>query len=240
MRNAMKWVVAGSGALGVAALMTVGAGAVSGQAPGVSNNLAAAHTLGGSAGADAAAIAYVNTNYSGSGVANVLATAADTEAGVPVYDVSIVAPNGFRYIVHVQQSNDTVLSANLAEKQVPVPPVTVPPVTVPPVTVPPVIVPPVTIPTSITPSESVETESNSGTSTDVQKTGVSSNDTQDVSATSSISTTNPGGSSDVSTSAGTQGSPSSSSDSGDHQGVGTSSTSGSSNSSNASTTNSDS
>lgn len=234
MRNKIKSVVAGSSVLAVAAMMTVGAGAVSGQAPVASIRVATAHALDGVSGADQAAVSYVDTNYPGSGVANLLTTSADTEAGVPVYDVRIVAPNGSTYVVHVQQSSDAVLSANLAENQV-----TTPPVTVPPVTTPPVIVPPVNVPAAITPSEPVETEVNPGESVDAQSVGASSGDTQEGSTTSDNSSASPDGSSNVSTSVGTQGSPSSSDGSGNGQGVSTSSPSGSSDSGNGSTTNSD-
>ncbi len=234
MRNKIKWVVAGSSVIAVAAMMSIGAGAVSGQTPVASIRVATDHALGGVSGADQAAVSYVDTNYPGSGVANLLTTSADTEAGVPVYDVRIVAPNGSTYVVHVQQSNDAVLSANLAENQV-----TTPPVTTPPVATPPVIVPPVNIPTVITPSEPVETEVESGGSVVDQNTGASSGDTQGSSTTSGDSSAIPGGSSNVNTSVGTQGSPSSSDGSGNGQGVSTSGTSGSPDSGIGSTTNSD-
>lgn len=67
--------------------------------------------------ATAAAVAYVDTTYPGSGQAAVLKTEADVEHGVPVYDVRVVAPDGHTYVVHVRQSTDAVLSANLAENQ---------------------------------------------------------------------------------------------------------------------------
>ncbi len=67
--------------------------------------------------ADAAAIHYVNAHYPGSGQATVQKTEADHEHGIPVYDVRLLAPNGTVYVVHVQQSNTTVLTANRAENQ---------------------------------------------------------------------------------------------------------------------------
>ncbi|MHB8379090.1 MAG: hypothetical protein ACYDB2_04100 [Acidimicrobiales bacterium] len=229
MRKNMKWMVAGSTVIAVGAMMSVGAGAVSGQAPVASIHVVADHALGGVSGADLAAVSYVNTNYPGSGVAIVLTTSADTEAGVPVYDVRIVAPNGSTYVVHVQQSNDAVLSANLAENQV----------TTPPVVTPPVITPPVIVPTAITPSEPVETEVESGGSVDNQNTAGSSGDTQESSTTSGDLSVTPSGSSNVNTSVGTQGSSSSSDGSGSGQGVSTSGTSGSVDSGSGSSTNSD-
>ncbi|MHB8324999.1 MAG: PepSY domain-containing protein [Candidatus Dormibacteria bacterium] len=68
--------------------------------------------------ADTAALSYVNQHYSGTGTAAVLKTEADTEHGVPVYDVTVTAPNGTTYSLSIQTSNDSVLSASPAETQV--------------------------------------------------------------------------------------------------------------------------
>ncbi|MDA8399966.1 MAG: hypothetical protein M0008_07970 [Actinomycetota bacterium] len=68
-------------------------------------------------GADQAAVAYVDTHYPGTGAARVLKTEPDLEHGVAVYDVRVVAPNGVTYVVHVQRSNDLVLSVSPAEGQ---------------------------------------------------------------------------------------------------------------------------
>ncbi|MHB1712886.1 MAG: hypothetical protein ACYCV7_16070 [Acidimicrobiales bacterium] len=158
MRNRTKWVVAGSSVLGVAAMMTAGVGATSAQPPVASIRLAAANGPAGAAGADQAAVSYVNANYPGSGTANVLVTSPDVEHGVPVYDIRIVAPSGTTYVVHVQRSNDAVLSANLAETQVTTPPVTTTPVTTTPVTTTPVTTTPVTTTPVTTPQQPVQAQ----------------------------------------------------------------------------------
>ncbi len=67
------------------------------------------------AAADQAAVTYVGQHYPGTGTARVLRTEADTEHGVPVYDVVVQAPNGATYSLSVRASNDSVLSAHLAE-----------------------------------------------------------------------------------------------------------------------------
>ncbi len=76
--------------------------------------------------ADTAAVTYVNQHYSGSGTAAVLKTEADTEHGVPVYDVTVTAPNGTTYSLSIRTSNDSVLSASPAETQVPKTPTALP------------------------------------------------------------------------------------------------------------------
>ncbi len=67
------------------------------------------------AAADQAALTYVGQHYPGSGAARVLRTEADTEHGVPVYDVVVEAPNGASYSLSVRASNDSVISAHLTE-----------------------------------------------------------------------------------------------------------------------------
>ncbi len=67
--------------------------------------------------ADQAALSYAATNYSGTGTAAVLKTEADTEHGVPVYDVTVTAPNGITYSISIRTSNDSVLAAHPAESQ---------------------------------------------------------------------------------------------------------------------------
>ncbi|MHB1527616.1 MAG: PepSY domain-containing protein [Candidatus Dormibacteria bacterium] len=76
--------------------------------------------------ADTAALSYVNQHYSGTGTAAVLKTEADTEHGVPVYDVTVTAPNGTTYSLSIQTSNDSVLSASPAETQVTTTPTVLP------------------------------------------------------------------------------------------------------------------
>ena len=218
MRKNMKWIVAGSTVLAAATMMTVGAGAVSGQKPVTPLHLSAADSTGNVTSADQAAISYVDANYSGSGSTNVLTTTADSVGGVAVYDVSITAPDGSTYLVQVQQSNDAVLSASLTSSQG-----TTPPVTTPPVTTPPVLTPVVNVPTVTGESDATETEDGSGSSTSDQSAGVGSEDS----------------SGDSTNSLGVTSSPSSTDGSGDSQGVGTSSQGGSSNSGIVSTMNGD-
>ncbi len=67
------------------------------------------------AAADQAALTYVSQNYPGAGAAKVLRTEADTEHGVAVYDVVVLAPNGATYSLSVRASNDSVLAAHLSE-----------------------------------------------------------------------------------------------------------------------------
>ena len=230
MRKSMKWVVASGSVLGAAAMMSAGAGAVSGHAPEASISLVASNTDGGVVGADQAAVIYVDTNYPGSGVANVLSTKADTEDGVAVYDVSIVAPDGFTYTVSVQQSTDVVVSANLADNQV----------TALPTTPSPVITPPTNGPTVITPSGGVETES--GDSTEAMGTQDASTSAEDAqigtSVSDSIDTQNGSLGLGASVDASTGGS-ASSGGSGDNQGAGSNSVSVPSDASASTSTSSD-
>ncbi|MHB1726226.1 MAG: hypothetical protein ACYCVS_12920, partial [Acidimicrobiales bacterium] len=183
--------------IGVVVMTAAGVGATSAQAPTASIRLSAASAPGGTAGADQAAVSYVESHYPGSGAANVLVTSPDVEHGVPVYDIRIVAPSGATYVVHVQQSNDVVLSANLAEKQVTTPPVTTPPVTTPPVTAPPVqqqepVQPqePVQQQEPVQPQEPVQQQTSSGSSVDTQQPAGSNSsvDTKAKSNSSSDST----------------------------------------------------
>ena len=218
MRKNMKWIVAGSTVLAAATMMTVGAGADSGQKPVAPLHVSAADSTGNVTSADQAAISYVDVHYAGSGATNVLTTTADTVAGVAVYNVSITAPDGSTYLVQVQQSNDAVLSASLTSS-----PVTTPPVTTPPVTTPPVLVPVVNVPTVTEQSDATETEDGSGASTPGQSAGVGSEDSSGDSTTSLGATVNPS-SSDGSVAL---------------QGVVTVSPSGSSDSGNSSSTNGD-
>ena len=187
MRKNMKWIVAGSTVLAAATMMTVGAGADSGQKPVAPLHVSAADSTGNVTSADQAAISYVDANYAGSGATNVLTTTADTVAGVAVYDVSVTAPDGSTYLVQVQQSNDAVLSASLTSS-----PVTTPPVTTPPVTTPPVLTPVVNVPTVTEQSDATETEDgSSGSSTPGQSGGVGSEDSSGDSTTSLGATVNP-------------------------------------------------
>ena len=71
----------------------------------------------GAAAADQAALSYVDQRFTGAGAAAVLKTEADTEHGVPVYDVLVKAPNGTIYSLSIRTSNDSVLVAHPAESQ---------------------------------------------------------------------------------------------------------------------------
>lgn len=251
MRRMTKWVVAGSSMLGAGAMMTVGAGAVSGQNPVTVSQVASAHTSGDASAADQAAVSYVDSTYPGSGVAAVLTTTAATEAGVSVYDVSIVAPDGSTYVVHVQQSNDAVLSSNLAVNLVTTPTVNS------------------TAPTDssstdatdtsstdatetsstdateASSTESVETETNVSTGEDNQNSGTSSSDTQGGSTSSDEAsagldaTTTLGQTTGAKGTDGTQSSAASGDGSSDGLGISTQVLSGSSDSGSGSTTNGD-
>lgn len=93
------------------------AGAIFGNVMASTAHAAGPISGGNPAAADGAAVSYVTTNDPGNGQAHVLKTEPDVEHGVSVYDVRVLAPNGSIYVVHVQQSNDAVLSASLAESQ---------------------------------------------------------------------------------------------------------------------------
>lgn len=98
-------------AAGAAVIVFNAAGAHAAPRSGV--QLASASSLAGAA--DRAAVTYVDQHFGGSGTAAVLKTEADKEHGVPVYDVRVKAPNGATYSLSVRASNDSVISAHLAE-----------------------------------------------------------------------------------------------------------------------------
>ncbi len=101
--------------LAVVALLSVASVAGVTAGPGVIHDLSAANsnvTL-----ADHAAITYVNAHYQGNGTAKILKVENDTEKGVAVYDIKVLAPNGTAYVVQVSQSTDQVISAHVAENQ---------------------------------------------------------------------------------------------------------------------------
>ena len=150
-RGRLLFVTAGALGAGVVAASLILASA--GHQPPVTATVRlAAVTTSGAAGADQAAVRYVDTHYPGSGTARVQKTESDVERGVPVYDVRVTAPDGTTYVVHVRRSNDAVLSANPAEQQVSVSPAT--DTTAPPETTPLVPTPPVT--TAPQPAETSE------------------------------------------------------------------------------------
>ncbi|MHB8599533.1 MAG: PepSY domain-containing protein [Ktedonobacteraceae bacterium] len=96
--------------------------AVAGGGLAVSHAIAATSSTttspaGSPSAANSVAIHYVDSHYAGKGQAHVQQTEADVEHGVPVYDIRIQAPNGSVYVVHVQRSNNAVLSVNQAESQ---------------------------------------------------------------------------------------------------------------------------
>jgi len=101
--------------LGLVLTITVGVFAFSHNA--ATAQAASVSSASGPSVADAVATRYVEAHYAGSKQATVLKTEADHEHGVAVYDVRVLAPNGTVYVVHVQQSNNAVLSANQAEGQ---------------------------------------------------------------------------------------------------------------------------
>jgi len=115
MKRSRKIVLMGG--IVIALLIAVALGALA-----VSHAIAAApptttSPAGSPSVANSTAIHYVDSHYAGNGQARVLKTEADVEHGVPVYDVRIQAPNGTVYVVHVQRSNNAVLSVNKAESQ---------------------------------------------------------------------------------------------------------------------------
>lgn len=99
-------------ALAAAALL---AGGSSGAVLALGAQQASAQTSASQA--DATALQYVQSHYPGSCAGRVLRTEADVEKGVPVYDIRTVAPSGTVYVVHIQRSNDAVVSVNRAESQ---------------------------------------------------------------------------------------------------------------------------
>ncbi len=113
MRLPSHWGYIGAAAIGCAAL---GATALlpRSSGPSVPASLTTSTTTAAAA-ADQAALTYVSAHYAGSGTASVLKTEADTEKGVPVFDVRVLAPNGTVYVAHVNRSTDVVISVNPAE-----------------------------------------------------------------------------------------------------------------------------
>lgn len=108
------------GVAGVGSAAALAAGGATGIMTGSpTSNTISNVTLGQSspAQAEAAAITYVKVHNAGAGQTRVLKVEADTESGVPVYDIRILAPNGTLYVVHVQRSNDSVLAESVAETQ---------------------------------------------------------------------------------------------------------------------------
>ncbi len=93
----------------------------------------AATTVAPYAAANQAAITWATANASGSGSVSITKTEAETIGSIntPVYEVSLVAPNGKAYVIDVQISNSAILAANLAETQSATQPSTVPPTTMP-------------------------------------------------------------------------------------------------------------
>ena len=67
--------------------------------------------------ADNAALAYVDSHYSGNVTAKILKVESDTENGTAVFDINVLAPDGMVYVVHVDKVTDTVISARIAENQ---------------------------------------------------------------------------------------------------------------------------
>ena len=65
--------------------------------------------------ADLVALNYANANYKGQGIASIIKNEADSEKGIPVYDIKTLAPNGNIYIIHILRSNNSVLSSSISE-----------------------------------------------------------------------------------------------------------------------------
>jgi uncharacterized membrane protein YkoI len=117
MRTHARWAAAAALALGGGGLAAgLELGAAGGPALPTRVISLAAATLS-PAGADQAALAYVDARFPGSRPAQVLRTEADVEHGVPVYDVRVLAPDGTVIVVHVDRSSGTVISAAPAEHQ---------------------------------------------------------------------------------------------------------------------------
>ena len=122
--RAMKMLVvlsAAAGAVGVTAAVASAAGGVTRAS---ASTATAATLLPGSgpgrvgpAAADHAVVSYVTAHHPGPGTARVLATEPDTDRGQAVYDVRVLAPDGFIYEVHVSQASGAVLWANWSEEQ---------------------------------------------------------------------------------------------------------------------------
>lgn len=108
-----------TGAVAALALTGTGLAVASqyGQGPAIAAASLTKATAVGPAAADRAATAYVRTRHPGPGGIRVLATEPDTERGVAVYDVRVLAPDRAIYVVHVQRATGRVLWANAAENQ---------------------------------------------------------------------------------------------------------------------------
>ena len=103
----------------LAAIALVSVASVAGIAagPSIGHPLASTAPADNLTAAQQAALSYVSQNYPGNGTAKILKTENDTEHGVPVFDIKVLAPNGLVYVVQVNQSSNQVISAHLAENQ---------------------------------------------------------------------------------------------------------------------------
>jgi hypothetical protein len=109
-----------AGAAAAMALAGGGLAALAGSGGGTPQAMAQANvatSTGNPAAADQAAATYASTHHPGPGPVRVLATEPDTDRGIAVYDVRVLAPNRTVYVVHVQRGNTTVLWVNRAENQ---------------------------------------------------------------------------------------------------------------------------
>ncbi|MHB1709115.1 MAG: PepSY domain-containing protein [Thermoplasmataceae archaeon] len=114
-KKMLSSIIGAKAILAVVALLSVASVAGVTAAPSVIHDLSATNsnvTL-----AEQAAINYVNAHYQGNGTSKILKVENDTEKGVAVYDIKVLAPNGTAYVVQVSQSTDQVISAHVAENQ---------------------------------------------------------------------------------------------------------------------------
>jgi hypothetical protein len=102
--------------LAAIALVTVASTVGIAAGPSIGHALVSS-TSGNMTAAEQAAVSYVNSHYAGNGTAKILKVENDTEHGVAVYDIKVLAPNGSVYVVQVSQSANQVISAHLAENQ---------------------------------------------------------------------------------------------------------------------------
>ena len=101
----------------VALILTVSAVSVAGAA----GTGPLGHMFTGTSGsgnltaAEQAAITYVDTHFSGNGTAKILQIENDTENGSAVFDITILAPNGYVYDLGISQSTNQVISVELSQ-----------------------------------------------------------------------------------------------------------------------------
>lgn len=128
--------IAGGAVLTTAGLIagTSGAGAQLASSTIPAPTVQAATTVPPSyAAANQAAITWATANASGSGTVSITKTEAETvgSLNIPIYEVSLVAPNGKAYVIDVQISDNAIMTANLTDTLPVTQPATVPTTTMP-------------------------------------------------------------------------------------------------------------